>query len=719
MSQLAQPATVVSNPLVHFGREVCGDLPAALRREWIVTNGLGGYASGTLAGVSTRSYHGLLVAALNPPVDRTVLVGSMVEWATYDGKRYPLSTHEYGDGTVDPQGYKYLQSFALEGMLPVWIFAVADALLERRVWMAQGANTAYVSYRLLRGSGDLHLEMTPLITYRGFHSLSSGQGWQPGVEAGARQTIIRAFEGAVPYAVLANGGQFAPDGRWWWNFRYRAETERGLQDRGDLYAPGLFSVALKPGTPAYTLTLTAEMSEHGLDGDVAVAAARERQLQLLRAAGVEDAHPVVQQLTLAADQFIVRRGSARPVNPVETRLGEGGQDQGHMPILQAPQQNMTVIAGYHWFNDWGRDTMIALRGLTLATGRPEDMANILRSFAQYVADGLLPNNFPDQSGQIPGYNTADATLWYVVALHAYSETTSDRTLVDELLPVVRDIVAWHMRGTRYAIGVDRADGLLHAGEPGVQLTWMDAKVGDLVVTPRIGKPVEINALWYNTLRILAAFLTARGDSAAGEFMAQAERVRESFLRRFRRQDKPGLADVVDGPGGDDWTLRPNQIFAVSLPFPLLEGADAAAVVDEVGRTLLTSYGLRSLSPDDPAYRGTYGGDQYQRDTAYHQGPVWTWLMGAYAEAHDQVYHDPVAALALLLPFEDHLRDAGLGTISEILEGDPPHLPRGCIAQAWGVAEVLRMWRRLENEVRAATVSPATTAAASAFQRPER
>lgn len=718
MSQSAQPATVVGDPLVYFGREVCGDLPAALRREWIVTNGLGGYASGTLAGVNTRSYHGLLVAALNPPVDRTVLVCGTVEWATYDGRRYPLSTNEYGDGAVDPEGYRHLQSFSLEGMLPVWIFAVADALLERRVWMVHGSNTTCVSYRLLRGSRDVDLEITPLVTYRGFHSLSSGQGWRPGVEAGAQHAIVRAFDGATPYALVASGGQFAPDGRWWWNFKYRAETERGLRDRGDLYAPGKFSVSLRPNAPALTLTLTTEMSEHGLAGEVGLAGARERQLLLLRAAGADDAHPFVQQLTLAADQFIVARGPARPVNPVEARSGDGGYDQDLLPTLHAPQRGKTVIAGYHWFNDWGRDTMIALRGLTLATGRAEDMANILRSFARYVADGLLPNNFPDQSGQVPGYNTADATLWYVVAIHAYSETTGDQNLVDELLPVVREIVAWHRRGTRYAIGVDPSDGLLRAGEPGVQLTWMDAKVGDLVVTPRIGKPVEINALWYNTLRILAEFLAARGDGTAGEYTAEADRVRASFVRRFRRLDTPGLADVVDGPGGDDWTLRPNQIFAVSLPFPLLEGADAAAVVDVVGRALLTSYGLRSLSPDDPAYRGTYRGDQYQRDTAYHQGPVWSWLIGAYAEAHYRAHHDPVAALALLRPLEDHLRDAGLGTISEIFEGDPPHLPRGCIAQAWGVAEVLRMWRRLEDDIRAASVSAATPVA-SAVQPPAR
>jgi predicted glycogen debranching enzyme len=356
----------------------------------------------------------------------------------------------------------------------------------------------------------------------------------------------------------------------------------------------------------------------------------------------------------------------------------------------------TVIAGYHWFNDWGRDTMISLPGLTLATGRAEDARDILAEFGQFVADGLLPNNFPDSSGAIPGYNTADASLWYVLAVRAYAEATGDQALVADLLPTLRTMVDRHLQGTRYHIGVDPADGLLHAGEPGVQLTWMDAKVGDWVVTPRIGKPVEINALWYNMLQTLADFLAARGDGAAQEYQAHAARARSAFRARFRRQGQASLADVVDAPGGDDWTVRPNQIFAVSLPYPLLEGTEAREVVDVVGRSLLTSYGLRSLSPRDPAYRGTYSGNQVQRDGSYHQGPVWTWLMGPYVAAHYRAYQDRETALALLRPFEEHLSDAGLGSISEILEGNPPHLPRGCIAQAWGVAEVLRVWRELRG-----------------------
>jgi len=657
-------------PLVDFGPEICGDLDAARRREWLCTNGLGGYASSTLAGVNTRRYHGWLVAALTPPVGRVVLVGGAVEWATYAGRRYPLATHEYGDGTIDPLGYTHLQSFVLDGALPVWTFRLADALLQRRLWMAYGTNTTYVTYHLIQGTGPLDLEITPLVTYRDYHTLSSGAGWRPGVTAlpigvGA---VVHAFDGARPYQLLADQGQFTPGGDWYWNLRHREETARGLDDHSDLYAPGVFSATLTTGGD-YTLVLTAEENAD-VDGRRALAAARERQAGLLTQAGVEGDEETVRQLVLAADQFVVARAAAAP-----------------------DAAGRTAIAGYHWFGDWGRDTMIALPGLTLSCGRPEDAAKILRTFARFVADGLLPNNFPDSSGAPPGYNTADATLWFVLAVRAYEQATGDRTLATDLLPVLRDVVAHHVAGTRYHIGVDPADGLLHAGEPGVQLTWMDAKVGDWVVTPRIGKPVEINALWYNALRTLADLLTARGDSpGAASYGALADRARASFQARFRRPDSPYLADVVDGPNGDDLSVRPNQILALSLPYPLLEGAEALAMLDAVGRALLTTYGLRSLSAADPAYRGDYGGDQRRRDGAYHQGPVWTWLMGPYVEAHYRVHGDRVAALELLRPFAHHLRDAGLGTISEILEGDPPHLPRGCIAQAWGVAETLRVWR---------------------------
>jgi glycogen debranching enzyme len=729
--------------VVRFGREVCGDLVAGLRREWLVTNGLGGYASGTLAGINTRRYHGLLVAALAPPVERTVLVGALVEQAEYQGRRYPLSTQEFAGGAIDGHGYRHLESFALDGMLPVWTFALGDALLERRVWMAYGRNTTYVRYHLLRGTGELTLEIIPLVTYRGFHSLSRGTGWAPRVEALAEGALVAAFDGARPFSLRADGGRFTAGGDWWWDFHHREETARGLDDRADLYAVGAFTATLAPGE-CVALVLSTE-PDVDMDAGRSLANVQARQIELLRRARATEDHPFVRQLVLAADQVLVRRisGAAPSPGPPSPSLraagaGEGCAEQPLLPGLpagltdrslcwdepsgEAPLSRSagegpgegaavawTVIAGYHWFNDWGRDTMIALPGLTLATGRAEEAADILRGFARYVADGLLPNNFPDSSGQVPGYNTVDATLWYVLAVHTYEQATGDARLGDELLPVLEGIVDRHVRGTRYGIGVDPADGLLRAGEPGVQLTWMDAKLGDWVVTPRTGKPVEINALWYNVLRCLAALRAARGLDAAG-YTAMAERARASFQARFLRPGRASLADVVDGPDGDDWTARPNQIFAVSLPFPLLEGAAAAAAVAAVGGVLLTSHGLRSLSPDEAAYVADYSGDSWRRDSCYHQGPAWCWLSGAFAEAHFRVHGDAALALSFLAPFVDHLRDAGLGSISELVDGDPPHLPRGCIAQAWSVAEVLRVWRLLARAAPATTNGQTATAA---------
>jgi predicted glycogen debranching enzyme len=509
------------------------------------------------------------------------------------------------------------------------------------------------------------------VTYHSFHALALGQGWQIGVELGEQGVCIHAYDGASPFWLRSDKYEFKPWGGWWWDFLHRDETERGLADRGDLFAPCTFVATLNVGDTVAVNYSTESATD--LDAAKSLAAEQQRQRLLLARASADKASPVVQQLVLAADQFLVSR-----------------------PLPDEPD-GRSVIAGYHWFNDWGRDTMISLPGLTFATGRPEEAASILRTFSRFVVDGLLPNNFPDSAGVIPGYNTADATLWFVLAIRAYQEATGDSALVTELLPVLRQIVEHHQAGTRYNIQVDRSDGLLHAGEPGVQLTWMDAKVGDWVVTPRIGKPVEINALWYNVLRSVAEFVRANDEAeTALKYDALADQARDSFRARFRRPDLEYLADVIDGPDGDDWTLRPSQVFAISLPFPLIEGDEARQVLNAVGRSLLTSYGLRSLSPDDPQYKGAYGGDQLHRDGAYHEGPVWSWLLGAYAEASFRLNGDREAALKILQPIGDHLRDAGLGSVSEIFEGDPPHLPKGCVAQAWGVAEVLRVWRSLET-----------------------
>jgi predicted glycogen debranching enzyme len=667
-----ETSSVLDDPLVSFGRDICGDLDAGLRREWLGTNGLGGYASGTLSGIATRRYHGLLVAALDPPVGRTTMVAGMIERARYDDDEFALSTEEFGGGTVDGHGYVNLESFGLEGTFPVWNYALADALLQKRIWMAHGANSTYVSYHHIRGSNPIELTLKPLVTYRSFHSLGVDGGWQPqpnpkAIGDGIAMTVAGG-DGRATLRILADAGEFRGDPAWYWNFLHREEAARGLDTSSDLLVPGSVVVTLRPGEQVCLVLTTEEedpdAARNSLDAE------RGRQHELLALANATAAPAVIQQLVLAADQFVVSRY-------------EDGKSAG-----------TSIIAGYHWFNDWGRDTMISLPGLTLATGRSDDAAAILETFARYIADGLLPNNFPDTSGAIPGYNTVDATLWYFIAVRACYLQTGDEAWIGRLLPALQDIVRHHQAGTRYGIGVDPADGLLRSGESGVQLTWMDAKVGEWVVTPRIGKPVEINALWYNALMIMSELLVSHNQVASAAYAADAEQVHSSFTHRFVDLDRAWLADVVDGPEGDDWAIRPNQLFAVSLPFPLVEGSTARTVIEAAGRHLWTSLGPRSLSPHHPMYRGTYGGDQVQRDGGYHQGPVWSWLTGAWIEGYLRAFDDREGARQMLAPVIHHLSDAGLGSISEILDGDPPHVPRGCIAQAWSVGEVLRAWRML-------------------------
>jgi predicted glycogen debranching enzyme len=673
-------AAILQRPFVRFGRDVAGDPAAAFRREWLVTNGLGGYASGSLMGPATRRYHGLLVAALAPPVERTVIVQGSLEWLVdaTGGERTPLSTHEYGDGTIDPSGYLNVESFELDGALPVWRFGIGGVVIERRVWMPVRRNATWIAFRLIEGEQPVEFEFTPLVTWRDFHSLAT-PSQAPKLEVTGPGIAVRfGGDGPVPRVVATHGSATPAENRYR-DFLHREETARGLDDRSDAFAVGTIRMALRPAeTAAVLLSIEPDAERDLAEGpDASLGRARQSQMDLIERAGATAAEPAVQQLVLAADHFLVeRRPAAR-----------------------------TVIAGYHWFNDWGRDTMIALPGLTLATGRLEEGATILRSFAPHVRDGLLPNNFPDSGDADPAYNTVDASLWYLVAIGRHLEATGDRALIAELLPVVREIVDRHVAGTRFGIGMDPADGLLRAGEPGLQLTWMDAKIGDWVVTPRIGKPVEINALWYNALRYLSTWLTDLGDPAGTTYRDLAERVLASFRVRFVHAEDDHLADVVDGPDGDDRRLRPNQIFAISLPHPLLDGDATRRVLTSVERLLATGYGLRTLPPTDPDYRVDYGGDQVERDSGYHQGPVWTWLAGAYVEAQLRVHGDAAAAGALLAPFEDHLRDAGLGTISEILEGDSPHEPRGCIAQAWGVAEVLRARRLVDAAASAVNEAP--------------
>jgi predicted glycogen debranching enzyme len=681
--------------VVDMGREICGNLGTAESREWLCTNGIGGFASGTVAGLLARRYHGLLVAALRPPLGRTLLVAKLDEVVEYDGMHRPLTTNRWADGTVDPAGHGRIERFRLEGMSPVWTYACADALIEKQIWMEHGANTTYVRYRVLRARGPVGLTIKALVNYRDYHATTRGPGWQMRVEPAPKGIRVTAFDGAQPFVVLAETAGTESAHAWHVGFDLAAERERGLDARDDHLHAGTFRAVLQPGAAA-TVVLSAEAAPL-LDGEAAWQRRRQHEATLLAdwrrvAAGARQAPAWIEHLALAADQFVVRR-----------------------PLRDDPD-GMSVIAGYHWFGDWGRDTMISLPGLLISTGRPDVARRILTTFARFVDRGMLPNRFPD-AGETPEYNTVDATLWYFEAIRAHQAATDDDALLAELFPVMEDIVRWHRKGTRYGIAEDPTDGLLRSGEPGVQLTWMDAKIGDWVVTPRTGKAVEINALWYNALRSMAAF-ARRLRRSAEAWDALAERVRAGF-ERFWNESGGFCYDVVDGPDGNEDSLRPNQIFAVSLPESPLSPERQRQVVNTCARHLLTSFGLRSLALTHPQYRGRYGGGPRERDAGYHQGPVWGWLLGPFARAHFRVYKNAEAARSFLQPFAHHLTDYGVGSIAEIFDGDAPFAPRGCIAQAWSVSETLRAWLDIADGLpssRAAARRPGRAAAQPVLEK---
>lgn len=669
--------------MIAFGREVCGNLEYAGKLEWLVSNGIGGYASGTIAGLLTRSYHGLLIAALRPPLGRTLLLAKIDDMASYDGQNYPLFSNRWATGIIEPHGYKYLEQFHLEGTTPVWTYALQDALLEKRIWMQQGANTTYITYTYARpihsaSAPAIQISIKTLVNFRNHHEVIH-IGDLPKLRAVLQEQGIKVivFDGKTSFYLLSATATATLNNDWYADYYLAMEAYRGLDAVEDHMDAGFFQATLQAGE---TFTLVASTQPDPLLSGRAAYASRQSYENNLYAAAWPDKtdEPAIQQgcddtfkqLVLAADQFIVQRASATE-----------------------PKGN-SIIAGYHWFGDWGRDTMISLPGLTLATGRPEIARRILRTFAAYVDQGMLPNRFPDE-GETPEYNTVDATLWYFEAIRAYHQASGDDDLLNELFPVLQEIISWHLRGTRYQIHCDPQDGLIFAGEPGVQLTWMDAKVDDWVVTPRIGKPVEINALWFNALRVMADIANLLKQDAS-LYQSTAEKAKKGF-DRFWNQSKGYCYDVLDGPTGDDPALRPNQLFAVSLAHSPLNHERQRAIVETCARHLLTSHGLRSLSADDPKFIGHYGGDRHQRDAAYHQGTVWAWLIGPFVSAYTRVYGDPVAARTYLTPLIRHFSSAHcVGSISEIFDGDPPFEPRGCIAQAWSVAEVLRVWREIEN-----------------------
>jgi predicted glycogen debranching enzyme len=651
--------------MIELGTDICSQFGSASSREWLETNGIGGYASSSVSGANTRRYHGLLVAAMRPPLGRMVLLSKFEEILTIGAELYEISCNQY-PGKIHPQGYRFLNGFRLDPF-PIWSFEIDGIEIEKSIFMVHGENSTVCRWKLKNQESEIsdlkcEIELRPLLAFRDHHHLrDEDTTFASNYESDENIIAITPYPEMPTLYLTHNATGVETSGFWYRDFEYAIERERGFDYREDLFQPFSLKFDLSADAVVIASTDARQIADAGaLEVDEV-----DRRSELVRASGVSD--DFRSQLVLAADQFIVARGTGN-----------------------------TVIAGYHWFSDWGRDTMIALSGLTLSTKRPEIAKSILREFASHISEGMLPNRFPD-AGETPEYNTVDATLWFFEAIRAYAEETEDYALVrEEFFDKLVEIIDWHIRGTRYQIHVD-TDGLLYAGGSGLQLTWMDAKVGDWVVTPRTGKAVEIQALWYNALCIMRDFASRFGDEdRKNDYAEMAEIARESFGGQFWNASELCLFDVVDG-NGKDASIRPNQIFAVSLPHTMLDAERARKVVDKVEAELLTPVGLRSLSPNDASYVAIYIGSPLERDGGYHQGTVWGWLIGHFVDAYRKVHSKDARAERrvgeIIAAFENHLTEGMIGQVSEIFDGDPPHAPRGCAAQAWSVAELLRVYKR--------------------------
>ena len=679
-----------------------GDDPQP-RREWLVTNGLGGYASGTVAGVVTRRYHGLLVASLPAPLGRMVMLNHLLERVRLvDRQVLWLGDEDEVAGPNIADRADHLVEFRLELGLPVWRYDLPGIVIEKRLLMPHGQNTVHVTYRLLEGGGPVRMSLRPSLQFRGYEDPVDASLVQSYTltACGGRYDVSGGSD--IPPLRLTLYGDRAAltvDEKGVGDVPYEMERRRGYASAGALWSPGYFRADLRPGRDV-TLVASTESWEsiQALTPQDAADAERDRRRRLLTIAGPAADDPWSAELVLAADQFIIT---------------PAGRSEEAARAKAAGEEVRTVIAGYHWFTDWGRDTMISLEGLTLTTRRYREAAYILKTFAHYIRDGLIPNMFPD--GAREGlYHTADATLWFFHAVQRYVDVTGDTDTLRQLIPRLSEVVVHHLKGTRFGIGVDEADGLLRQGAAGYQLTWMDAKVDDWVVTPRRGKAVEINALWYNALRLLDGWVREFGGAPRGlDLQGHAERARQSFNRRFWYDEGGYLYDVIDGEAGDnDSGCRPNQVFAISLDHPVLDRVRWEAVMQVVRSRLLTPVGLRSLAPGHPDYKARYFGDLRSRDAAYHQGTVWGWLIGPFVDAWLKVYPGDLAGARKVLDgFAQHLNSACVGSISEIFDADEPYTPRGCVAQAWSVAEVLRCL----GKTRAPEAAPVGTAVAQAKQ----
>jgi predicted glycogen debranching enzyme len=661
-----------------------------LNEEWLITNGLGGYASGTVAGALTRRYHGLLIAALPNPLGRTMTLNALSERIRLPSRDiFFLGPNELTG--VDPPGTLAPREFRLEGGLPVWRYELGGFQLEKRIFMVYRQNTIHVRYKLLAGLEPIRLGLRPGVHFRSHDA-------QVGTPLAKKHTLTISDDiyevcadnsGCPPLRMFCFPAKpFTADRKVINDILFRTEETRGYESQGSMWSPGYFRFDLKPGEELTFIATTENWdTQNAITPEAAAAAEIGRRETLLAHAQQTAADTFGAELILAADQFLIL---------------PSGRAADAARAYAAGEELRTVIAGYHWFTDWGRDTMISLEGLTLVTGRVTEAGWILRTFSQYIKDGLIPNMFPE--GQQAGlYHTADATMWFFHALSRYLAVSGDRVTLRLLIPKLIETVDCHVTGTHFGIHVDPADGLLDQGQEGYQLTWMDAKVGDWVVTPRRGKAVEINALWYNALRLLENWLVEENrEPEAQRFRILADRTRDSFNSRFWNQQTGCLFDVIDcwkteGGKGDDPAIRPNQVFAVSLPYPVLDQRRWQAVVETARQKLLTPVGLRSLAPGEPHYRARYDGDLHSRDAAYHQGTVWAWLIGPFIDAWLRVYPERCEeAKGFLSAFQPHLSEACVGSISEVFDAEEPHTPRACIAQAWSVAEVLRCHVLLEG-----------------------
>lgn len=656
-------------------------------REWLVTNGLGGYASGTVSGVLSRRYHGLLVSAQPAPLGRVNMLSHLRERIWLPGRREIwLGGEERRAGELRVPGSAYLREFRLEGGLPVWRYEFEGFVVEKRLMLPHLQNSVYLSYQLMEGPEPLGLELHPALHFRPHENPVS----DPLAEEYLFSAVGRRFEfhsthrlPRLRFLLYGDDGGFTVKGRKMSDVFYRREESRGYEYRGELWHPGHFVFDLAPGASAAMVASTEPWNTvESLDPDAAFGAERERRRRLLETAGHSGASDIGAELVLAADQFVILPAARAKESARAHAAGEEAR---------------TIIAGYHWFTDWGRDTMISLEGLTLVTRRFAEASYILDTFACHVRDGLIPNMFPEHRDD-GLYHTADATLWFFHAVDRYLQYTGDRVLLRRLLPVFKNIVRSHVAGTLFGIGIDPDDGLLRQGQEGYQLTWMDAKMGDWVVTPRRGKAVELNALWYNAMRVFERWLRDEGeDAAADDAGRRAEQTRRSFNARFWYSAGGYLYDVVDGEEGDDTACRSNQVFAISLPHAVLDEARWKPVLAVVEKELLTPVGLRTLNRGHPDYKPNYHGDLRTRDAAYHQGTIWPWLIGAYYDAWLKAHpgregevHTELGGLV------EHLNDGCIGSISEVFDADPPFLPRGCVAQAWSIAEVLRLWTKTDS-----------------------